>query len=160
MDPAQFVSFCPSPALFPLPTCGAHLPFTLSPQGLLHAQTNPSDCNRARRRCTYAPPRGAPCPYKSWRPSTRVLCCSFSDFVLCRHLARLAPLPCVASARAIDGHLARSTAARPKARNFGPVQTRHGPLTTVPGPARPVYRARARAGTPPQHAGRHGPARS
>lgn len=41
----------------------------------------------------------------------------------------------------IDVHMARSMVARPKARDFGPSQARHGPLLTMPGPARPVYRA-------------------
>jgi hypothetical protein len=57
---------------------------------------------------------------------------------------------------AIDGQIACSTAARPKAREFGPAQARHGPLYTRPGPARPVYRARARAPTPARQAARPG----
>jgi hypothetical protein len=53
-----------------------------------------------------------------------------------------------------DGHLARSTAARPKARCFSLAQTQPDPLTTVPGLARPVCRARAWAacwGSGPAH---------
>jgi hypothetical protein len=38
----------------------------------------------------------------------------------------------------IDGHLARSTAARPEARDFGRTQARHGLSFTVPRLARPV----------------------
>jgi hypothetical protein len=57
----------------------------------------------------------------------------------------------------IDGHLARSTAARPKARGFSLAQTQPDPLTTVPGLARPVCRARAWAATLARRAARHDP---
>jgi hypothetical protein len=56
--------------------------------------------------------------------------------------------------KAIDGHLARSTTARPKARGFGPAQARHSPLATVLGLARPASRARAWAATPAHRAAR------
>ena len=58
--------------------------------------------------------------------------------------------------RVIVGHAARDPVARPDARfSFGPAQTRPGLVHFVPGLARPVFRARAWAGTPAR-----GPARS
>jgi hypothetical protein len=51
--------------------------------------------------------------------------------------------------------MARSTAAHPKVRRFSPTQARHGLVTTVPGLARPVFRARAWAATPAGQAASH-----
>jgi hypothetical protein len=53
--------------------------------------------------------------------------------------------------------MARSTAARPKARDFDPAQARHGSFLTVPGPARPIYRALAWAATLARRAARARP---
>jgi hypothetical protein len=67
-----------------------------------------------------------------------------------RNLAREKSRP-----HGIDGQMARSTAARPKARRFGPAQARHGLVTSVLGLAQPVFRARAWAATPARRADRH-----